>query len=405
MRVTTSMVFDSGVAQIQAQNSQLLKSQQQVATGRRVLTPADDPVASARALEVSQSKSVNALYTSNQGYANDALKLVDSKLSAATDLVTYVRTRAVESGNGAYTANERASIAADIAQQFDSLQSIANSKDSAGEYVFGGYSSNVQPFVTTASGGVKYQGDQGARTLQISASRNLPITTSGDDIFQTLRAPAGSAFALGSNSASGVPGAQVSGMALNNTYNGHNYTLQYAGAGPSYQVYDATVDPNLTTPLPAVPTVTSSAPNTKIDYSASLGFSLTVTGTPTAGDGYSVSTVASAFDVIGNFANALKSGDAGVARFGGSQAIMGMDAAQDSISRVQAGVGSRMVEVETQKNIGSSLDLQYSETLSRLQDADYASAVSNLSQQQIYLQAAQQSFIKVSNLSLFNYIN
>ena len=76
MRVTTGMIYDSGLASIQKQNSQLLNTQQQVATGRRILTPSDDPVASARALEVSQSKSVNALYISNQGYANDALKLV-----------------------------------------------------------------------------------------------------------------------------------------------------------------------------------------------------------------------------------------------------------------------------------------------------------------------------------------
>lgn len=400
MRVTTSMVFDSGVAQIQAQNSQLLKSQQQVATGRRVLTPSDDPVASARALEVSQSKSVNALYTANQGYAGDALKLVDSKLSAATDLVTYVRTRAVESGNGAYTTNERVNIAADIAQQFDSLQGIANSKDSAGEYVFSGYSSNKQPFTGSLGSGVQYQGDQGARTLQISSSRNLPITTSGDDIFQTLHAPAGSAFALSSSANSGT--ALVSGVSLGG-YNGHKYDVVSLG-GNNYQVFDSTTDPTHATPLAQTGTVSGN--NTTIQLpSAPSTVSLTITGAPNVGDSFSVSSVASAFDVIGNFANALKSSDAAVARFGGTQAIMGMDAAQDSISRVQAGVGSRMLEVETQQNIGSSLDLQYSETLSRLQDADYASAVSNLSQQQIYLQAAQQSFIKVSNLSLFNYIN
>ncbi|WP_222862314.1 flagellar hook-associated protein FlgL, partial [Zoogloea oleivorans] len=147
MRVTTGMIYDSGLASIQKQNSQLLNTQQQVATGRRILTPSDDPVASARALEVSQSKSVNALYISNQGYANDALKLVDSKLSAATDLVTYVRTRAVESGNGAYTAAEQSTIASDLKEQFSALQGIANSQDSTGEFVFAGYRSNAQPFI------------------------------------------------------------------------------------------------------------------------------------------------------------------------------------------------------------------------------------------------------------------
>ncbi|MBS0346776.1 MAG: flagellar hook-associated protein FlgL [Proteobacteria bacterium] len=396
MRVTTGMIFDSGVAQIQSQNSQLLKSQKEVATGRRVLAPSDDPVASARALEVTQSKSVNALYTSNQGYATDQLKLVDSKLSAATDLVTYVRTRAVESGNGAYTNSEQLSIAADITQQFSALQGIANSQDSTGEYIFGGYTSNTQPFVGSLTSGMTYQGDQGARTLQISSSRNLPITSSGDEIFNVLRAQAGSAFAL---SAAGNTGtALVSGLGLN-AYNGHTYDVS-VGAGPTYQVFDSTADPTHAAPI--APTVTVNGSDTTLTFG---GVSMTLSGAAAAGDTYSVGTVASAFDVMGNFVAALQSGNSAVTRFGGRQAIAGMDAAQDSISRVQAGVGSRMLEVETQQNIGSSLDLQYSETLSRLQDADYASAVSSLSQQQIYLQAAQQSFIKVSNLSLFNYIN
>jgi flagellar hook-associated protein 3 FlgL len=135
------------------------------------------------------------------------------------------------------------------------------------------------------------------------------------------------------------------------------------------------------------------------------GVSMTLTGTPAAGDNYSLSTVASTFDVIGNFVSALNSGNDKVNRFAVTQTIAGMDASQESISQVRSGVGSRMVEVETQQNINGDLDLQYAETLSRLQDADYAEVVSNLTQQQTYLQAAQQSFMRVSNLSLFNYLN
>lgn len=396
MRVTTGMIYNSGLTSIQRQSSQLLNTQQQVASGRRILTPSDDPVASARALEVSQSKSVNALYASNQGYANDALKLVDSKLSAATDLVTYIRTRAVESGNGVYTANEQASIASDLKEQFSALQGIANSQDSTGEYVFAGYRSNAQPFVGGLAGGVTYKGDQGARTLQISSSLNLPITSSGDDIFNNIRAASGSAFAL---SAAGNTGtAMTSAMSLSG-YNGHSYAINVS-AGPTYQVFDSTNDPTHATPI--VPTVTASGSNTTLAFG---GVSLTLTGTANAGDSFTVSNVASTFDVIGNFVSALSSGNSAVTQFGGNQAIAGMDASQDSISRVQSGVGSRMVEVDTQQSINGDLSLQYDQTLSRLQDADYAKVVSDLNQQKTYLEAAQQSFLKVTNLSLFNYLN
>lgn len=396
MRITTGMIFDKGVQQMQRQNSQLLDTQQQVATGRRILTPSDDPVASARALEVSQSQSVNKLYASNQGYANDALRLVDSKLGAANDLVTYVRTRAVESGNGTYTASDQATIADDLEQQFAALQSIANSRDSAGDYVFAGYRSNAQPFVGSLAGGVSYQGDQGTRTLQISETRNLPITSSGDEIFNSIRAPVGSAFALSAATNSGS--ALVSGTSLGG-YNGHAYSISVS-AGPTYQVFDSTADPSHSSPI--TPTVSTSGSDTTLSFG---GVSMTLSGTPAAGDSYSLSSVASSFDVLGNFVTALNSGNAAATRFNANQTIAGMDASQDSINEVRSGVGARMVEVEAQQNINGDLDLQYSETLSRLQDADYAETVSNLSQQQIYLQAAQQSFMRVSNLSLFNYLN
>ena len=124
-------------------------------------------------------------------------------------------------------------------------------------------------------------------------------------------------------------------------------------------------------------------------------------------ESFHFSTVASTFDVLGNFVTALNSGNSAATRFGGLQAIAGMDAVQESVSRVRAGVGSRMGEVETQQNINGDLDLQYTQTLSRLEGSDeasFAESISNLAQQKTYLEAAQQSFMKVSNLSLFNYL-
>lgn len=77
MRVSTNMIYDQGVIALQKQSAALLYTGQQIATGRKILTPSDDPVGSARALDVSQSKSVNQQFITNQGYAEDALKLVE----------------------------------------------------------------------------------------------------------------------------------------------------------------------------------------------------------------------------------------------------------------------------------------------------------------------------------------
>ena len=67
-------------------------------------------------------------------------------------------------------------------------------------------------------------------------------------------------------------------------------------------------------------------------------------------------------------------------------------------------IGSRMNEIESLASLNEDLTLQYQQTLTDLQDLDYAKAISDLTRKQTDLQAAQQSFVKISQLSLFNYL-
>src|SRR5690606_32097044 len=106
MRISTSMIYQKGLMAIQQQTADMLKTQQQVATGRRVLTPADDPIAAARALELNQSRAVTQQFGLNLGYADDNLKLLENKLTGIGDILQYSRERAVQAGNGAYSADD-----------------------------------------------------------------------------------------------------------------------------------------------------------------------------------------------------------------------------------------------------------------------------------------------------------
>ena len=99
MRISTSQIYGTGVSGIERNQSQVVKLQNQIASGRRMLTPADDPVAAARALGITQAKEVESGYAQNQRDANDRLGLVDGQLSALTDLLQSVRDRAVQVGN------------------------------------------------------------------------------------------------------------------------------------------------------------------------------------------------------------------------------------------------------------------------------------------------------------------
>lgn len=81
-----------------------------------------------------------------------------------------------------------------------------------------------------------------------------------------------------------------------------------------------------------------------------------------------------------------------------------LDQAFGNISRVQASVGTRMRELDSLGDTSSDLEVQHKQTLSKLQDLDYAKAISEFTQQQVQLEAAQKSFAQVSGLSLFDYL-
>src|SRR5512135_1940737 len=148
MRISTSTLFDRGIAAIQDQSSKLLKINEQLGSGRRILTPSDDPVASARALEVSQSISTNDQFQTNQKAAQSALGLEDSTLSSVGDLLQHVRQLAVDAGNGAYDNTNRGYIANELRSNLQALLSLANTADGNGHYMFSGFQGGTAPFST-----------------------------------------------------------------------------------------------------------------------------------------------------------------------------------------------------------------------------------------------------------------
>ncbi|MGN6389540.1 MAG: flagellar hook-associated protein FlgL [Burkholderiaceae bacterium] len=183
MRISTSSIYDTATARLNDLQASLDKTSQQIATGRRILTPADDPVAAARALDVTQSQTINTQYATNRENAASSLGLVDNTLAGVTSLLQDAKTLVVNGGNGSFTDSDRQSIALDLQSRLDQLLSLANTADGNGNYLFSGYQIGTQPFVQTATGAI-YQGDTGQRLLQVDSSRQIAISDSGAAIFQ-----------------------------------------------------------------------------------------------------------------------------------------------------------------------------------------------------------------------------
>ena len=406
MRISTNTIFETGTNQLGTLQSQIAKTQLQLSTNRRMLTAADDPIASARALEVTQSQSINTQFGTNRQNARSSLSQVELALAGTTSLIQDVQTIAVNAGNGALSQADRASLATELSGRLEDLLGLANSADGAGGYLFSGYKSTTLPFTQTATG-AQYQGDQGQRQLQVGSSRQVAISDSGSSIFENNVTGNGdfTTRASAANTGSGInSGGAVVDKALTT---GNNYEIAFSVTGtPAVTTYTIT-DTTLGAPVP---------PGAPIPYESGKqisfdGIAFDIKGAPADGDVFAVapSEKQSVFETITNLIATLRApavGAAGQASLtnGLNEAHENLSSALDNVLGVRASVGSRLKELDYLDSAGEDLNIQYASTLSDLQDLDTVKAISLFAQQQFTLEAAQKSFKSLSGLSLFNYI-
>lgn len=184
MRISTSTLMETGSARISELQSGLARTQLQIASGKRILSPSDDPVAAARSIEVSQSKAINVQYGANRQYAMNSLGTLENALESVTSLLQDVKAVVIAAGNPTQSDMERTYQAADLRGRFNDMLALANSRDEVGDYLFSGFQTGSAAFVETAPGVVAYQGDAGQRMIQVDSSRQLAVTVTGDSVFQ-----------------------------------------------------------------------------------------------------------------------------------------------------------------------------------------------------------------------------
>jgi flagellar hook-associated protein 3 FlgL len=407
LRISTNAIFQAGTTQINTLQGQMAKTQMQLSTNKRMLTAADDPIGSAKALELTQSQSMNTQFGTNRTNAKASLSMVDKTLTDVSTQITGIQTLIVTAGNAGYTQSDREALATELEGRMADLLGSANTTDGTGTYLFSGYQTTTQPFTATPTGAT-YQGDQGQRMLQVGSARKMPISESGSAIFEANMTGNGTFVtqAASTNTGAGIisPGAVTDATKLT----GHNYAVDFQVTGtPAVTTYSVT--DNSTSPGTAV---LSNQPYTAGAAIAFDGLSFDIKGDPANGDTFSVqpSQKQSVFTTITNLIQTLRSpadGSAGKAALTNNlnTASLNMKNALDNVLTVQASVGARLKEVDSLDSTGDDLNVQYQTTLSGLQDLDMVKAISLYTQQQQTLQAAQVSFKTMSGLSLFNYIS
>jgi len=399
MRISTKTIFEQGVQGLQRNQANALKTQQQLSTGRRILTPADDPIGSAQALQLSQADGVNTQFGVNRSQAQSQLEVTEASLKQVGDLIQSIRERAVAGGDGALTPSDLKSIAADVSAMFEELVGVGNGTDGAGNYLFSGFQGSTQPFVRNAAGTVQFVGDDGQRLAQVGASRQIASNASGADVFERMRTGNGTFTwdATAGNTGSGIigPGTVVTPALVT----GHNYQINFTVAAgvTTFDVVDTTA---ATTVLAAQP---YSSPATVIAFD---GISVNIEGSPANGDSFTVSPSSSqsVFTTVQNLIAALNGGKGTPLANSLGIALTNLDQALDQVLGQRASIGSHLKELDSLGSAGDDLGLQYKSAISHIQDVDYAKAISDLTLEQTNLEAARQSFLKITQTTLFDYL-
>ncbi len=434
MRVSTTTVFEQGIFNIQRAQSLLVRGQEQISAGRRILSPADDPVGAARSLEVSQSKAINEQYARNGESATAAIGLEENALTRYTGLLQDVKTLAVNSGDGALSSSDLKSLATELRGIYAELIGVANSTDGNGLYLFSGYQGGTQAFTENSPGAVTYNGDQGQRLIQIGASRQIAVSDAGSDIFQRIRTGNG-VFETSANATNTGTGTVTRGVvrdqaAWDAAGNPQNFEVRFfvdntnVPAVTTYDIVDTVNNVSLTTGAapgggPFLRTyqdgasivLASQVPPDTNPTAFDYGIDLSVTGEPATGDAFTVapSVNEDIFATVYQLIRAVET--AGPGATSNTRLANALNSAHNSIDNaldvglaVRASVGARAKEIESGISASGDLNLQYDQTLATLRDLDYAKAISELTFNQFSLEAAQKTFVQIQGLSLFNFL-
>jgi len=403
MRISTQTFYEQSRTGMGAQQSSLLRVQQQLSAGTKILAPSDDPLGATRALAVSQSISLTAQYSASRSHAVQTLSLEENALQSVTTVLQNVKSLVIQAGNGTMNDADRASIATSLQSNLDQLQSLANTDDGNGQHLFAGFRSGSAPFVRQANGSIQYTGDQGQRQVQVDAFRQMAGTDDGRSVFQSVQAGAGYvASAASANTGSGVFSA-TSAVDPTDVNYGKDFVISFPTVG-TYQVD--------TLPVSGVSLVAAGSfmPGNAIKFG---GLQISISGTPAVDDKVNVATAKNAgsdvFAAIDDVIKALRTPVDGpknqaLVLNALSTANRKITNAHENVLTVRSSVGSRLQELDALAVSADNRTLFDKSQLSELQDLDYSSAIAEFYQRQTALKASQQTFVKIQQTALFNYL-
>lgn len=195
MRLSTNMIYHQRLQDMNNTQSRWMDTGSQLASGKRVSKPSDDPQASSQAVRINQSENRNQQYVTSRGFAKNAMTLQMNILAQMTEVTTQIDTTIIQASNQSTLSDkDRSSLADQLSGLKDQLVALGNSTDGNGRYIFAGFKSDKPPFETSLSGEVLYKGGDKAIMQNVSSDREMTTYFTGAQVFKTDSSDAVEAF-------------------------------------------------------------------------------------------------------------------------------------------------------------------------------------------------------------------
>lgn len=405
MRISNNQIFDRAINGVLDNQIGLSETQQQLSSGKKILTPSDDPVGAANVVRLTEELDQITQFKRNNTLLQNSLGQEEAVLRNITDSVNRARTLVIQSNNGINTDQDRSAIANEISQIRDEVFDLMNSRDPDGNYIFAGNQSDSPAFAfdATATGNrYTFAGDDGQNKIQLSSNVTIADGDSGKNVFENVLARLKSSISGGTVTGTST----ITQQAAFDRFHKANYDA----VTPANNVFTGTI-----TGSPGQIAFADAGANNIGTVNFTSGQPFTFNGmefTVNGGAGDTLEFTLSQPEkknlavTLDEIAAALNDSTLSTAALQESinDALEGLDNGAERVSNTAAAIGGRVNIAESVLESNLDLEIANKEARSQIVDVDYAEAISELSKQETALQAAQQTFSRVTNLSLFDFI-
>ncbi len=412
MRISTSMQFNNQLYYMQLANTKVDEASKQYNTGLKFQQSADDPSGMSQKIKYTADTRAYKQYQTNAGLAADALSQSETALSSLWDVLSSVKTRLQQAVNGTMDQNSLDAIAEDLEQAQAQIFDLMNTKNAEGEYIFAGAVSDQPAMTITSDGHYICQADGAARKVQVSPTVTVQTTDSALNIFENV---------------------ELAQRLTVTDAAGNEVESQITNYDDYIELYDSWYDPtNGYNPATGVNTLTfqvaadgtfevfgplqngvrQSLGTGELTDKGKLEFKGMVIdcGTPITAGTYNSELKhpekGNILNVLNDAIAALRDPDLSneelVELMAESQ--INVQAAMDNCDMYRGQIGARAANIDTIISSDEALGLIKQEAQANVTEIDAYEAVSNLMQEQLALQVAQQTYSVVHQSNLFDYI-